>query len=106
MWNFTAKDKINSRTGVTLEKVKGTKLTVIGYGEFERSDAKETDVTVTVGAIVTTDGIYTTISKTAREAMNDVVDYVTDENLDSCVIEVGSRISNNGREFLTISLVE
>ena len=105
MWNFTAKDKINSRTGMTLGKAKDTELTVTGYGEFEREDAKDPDSKVTVGAIVTTDGIYTTISKTAREAMNDVVDYVAEEGIDSCVIKVGSQVSKNGREFLTISLV-
>lgn len=104
MFNFTSKDKVNSRTAKTLDSARGEVLTLIGYGELERTNF-ETGEIIKIGALKTEQGMYTTISKTAMETLSDIENYMADEGLEKVDIKVEGQVSKNDRTFLTISLV-
>lgn len=103
-FNFTRKDEINSVSATPLQNAKGEIVTVKGCAITERPDA-DTGEMKSVGLLVTEEyGAMSCISKTAIRGIDMLVDYMTDENLDSCAVAIRAGKSNAGREFITIEI--
>ena len=103
-FNFTRKDEINAVSATPLQNAKGEEVTVKGCAISERMDEKSGEM-LTVGYLVTEEyGTMTTISKTALRGVEGLVEYMTEENLESCVVAIKAGTSKGGREFITIEI--
>ena len=107
--NFTAKDKVNALAGaVSLKEFAGQTMHVVGAA-LDNSTDVETGEVKTVAYLVTMNDnkrvIVSTISGTACESVDAIIDYMTDEHLDAVDVAVNARKSNGGREFLTLTVV-
>lgn len=103
-YNFTRKDEINSVSATPLQNAKNEVVTVKGVAISSRLDDK-TGEDIAVGFLVTEEyGTMTTISKTALRGIDGLVDYMTEENLESCEVAIKASTSKGGREFLTIEI--
>ena len=100
--NVTTRDLFNVGGSIALQTVK-TPITVTGAAIGEGSPDKE-GVTHTVGYLFTKEGCYCTISSTAIRSIEDLIDIMDAEDMKEVVIAVNSRLSNSGREFITLSM--
>lgn len=104
--NFSVKDKFNIKAGAQSLKVAvGETLTV--KSACIGTDANQDGEQVSAGAIITTDNkAYTTISATAVDLIDSLIDLLNDDSVpDEINILVESRKSNSGRDYLVMSLV-
>lgn len=103
-FNFTRKDEINAVSATPLQNAKNEVVTVKGCAVSERPDEKTGEM-LNVGYLVTEEyGTMTTISKTALRGIDLLVDYMTDENLETCDVAIKASTSKGGREFITIEI--
>lgn len=103
-FNFTRKDEINSVSATPLQNAKNEVVTVKGCALSERPDS-ETGEVVKVGLLVTEEyGAMSTISKTAIRGIDMLIDYMTEENLETCEVGIRAGKSNAGREFITLEI--
>ena len=103
-FNFTRKDEINAVSATPLQNAKNEVVTVKGCAVSERPDEKTGEM-LTVGYLVTEEyGTMTTISKTALRGIDLLVDYMTDEEMETCDVAIKAGMSKGGREFITIEI--
>ena len=107
--NFTAKDKVNAQgSEASLKDYAGQTIHIIGAAIDTTADV-ETGEVKNVGYIVADNNgsrtVIPTISATAMDCIDAIIDYMTDENATSVDAVVNSRKSNAGREFLILTLV-
>lgn len=103
--NFTKKDAFNIIGAVTIDKVKGTHINVVGaaLGTDVSYDSGEE---VSTGYLKSADGtIYSTISPTAQQSIEQLIDMLDDVDGEPIEIAVQTRKSNAGRDFIVLTLV-
>lgn len=100
--NVTAKDLFNVGGSIALLTVKDP-ITVTGAAIGDGSPDKD-GVTHTVGYLFTKDACYCTISATAIRSIEDLITLMDAEDIKEVVIVVNTRLSNSGREFITLSM--
>lgn len=104
-YNFTKKDEINSTSSTPLQNAKGEKITVKGAAITERTD-KDTGENKRVGLVSTIEyGVMSTISGTANDALDLIIDYMESEKVETVEVNVKSNTSRGGREFITLELL-
>lgn len=111
-FNFTKKDEMNSVSATPIQKVKGETLTVKGAAISEKPD-KDTGEVVKVGYLSTTDrGMLCTISGTALQGIDLLIDYMTECAADlpegqeeTEQVKVHAEKANSGREFVTLEIL-
>ena len=102
--NFDKKDVFNIIGAVTMDKVKGTRIEAIGAA-LGTDISHETGEVVPTGYIKATDGkIYSTISPTAHQSIEALIDLLADEGGKPIAINVETRRSNSGRDFIILTL--
>lgn len=102
--NFTSKDNFNVRGAMKLESAKGQTLTVLGCATGNDVSG-ETGEIVETGYLKTTAGMFSTISKTAIDGINALIDCFADMEEDSIDITVETRTSNAGRAFIVLTMI-
>lgn len=106
--NFTKKDEVNSVSATPLQKAGDDILLVTGAAITERPD--ENGEVKEVGLLATDHGTFSSISATAINGLNGIIDYMTDleadnELGDGIQVRVVKNKSNAGREFLTLQIL-
>ena len=100
--NFTAKDRFNMTSAVTMEKAVGQSFRVVGA--CVGTDADENGADIPVAYLKTDDGhLLCTVSRTVISSVEDLIDYFADgETVAEITIE--KRLSKGGREFLVLMM--
>lgn len=101
--NFTKRDEFNIKAGArALKEANGMDITVKGacVGEDLDKDGKP----VSACALVTDKGAYTGISATAIDLTESIIDMINEDE-QPLVIHIETRKSNNGRDYITFSIV-
>lgn len=103
--NFTKRDMINSRNSFALQDLDdGTQLQVEKAAVINRPDL-ETGEEKEVAILVTTDGtVYSAISATVRDVLDDTIDLIEDEG-GAVTVRLNKRKSKAGREFLSLTVL-
>ena len=103
--NFDKKDVFNIIGAVTMNKVeRNTRIEAIGAA-LGTDISNETGEVVPTGYIKTTDGkIYSTISPTAQQSIEALIDLLADEGGKPIAINIETRRSNSGRDFIILTL--
>lgn len=103
--NFTKRDEINARNSFALQDLEnGAVLTVPKAGLITRPDM-ETGEPKEVAVLVTDDGtVYSAISATVCDTMDDIVDLIEDEG-NAIQVRLNKRKSKAGREFLSLTVL-
>ena len=98
---LTKRDLFNARNaGNKIEN--GLTLEVVAVGQFEDTDRDGKPVKVSV--LKTKEGgVYTTISGTIADSLNDLGDIIADEG--SVTVEVVTKKSSSGREFFQLAII-
>lgn len=101
MSSLTKRDLFNARNaGNKLES--GLTLTVVAVGQFEDTDRDGKPVKVSV--LKDNDGtVYTTISGTIADSLNDLGDIIDDEG--KVEVTVVTKKSQSGREFFQLQII-
>ena len=103
--NFTAKDVFNITGAETLDSAKGGVIHVCGAA-LGLDVSHDTGEEVPTGYLKDTDGvIYSTISPTAQQSISSLIDMLTDDPIMVADIEVKSKKSKGGRDFIVLSLM-
>ena len=99
---FTKVDEFNIKMAQALKKVAEETITVqkVAVGKDEDVDHKET----ASAAFVCAEGIFGTISNTVVELAYSLIDII-DEAGAPVKVQVNSRKSNSGRDYLVLTLV-
>lgn len=99
---FTKVDEFNIKMAQALKDVAGQTLTVhkVAVGKDEDVDHKET----ASAAFVCEEGIFGTISNTVVELADSLIDII-DEAGEPVKVQVASRKSNSGRDYLVLTLI-
>lgn len=98
--NFTAKDKFNMTSAVTMEKAVGQSFRVVGA--CVGTDVDENGAEIAVAYLKTDDGhLLCTVSKTVITSVMDLIDYFA-EGETVAEISIEKRMSKGGREFLVL----
>lgn len=108
--NFGKKELINSRSGYALQECEDKSVLAVTKAAIVMGPDPETGEEKEVAVLITADGeCYTSISKTVREATDEVIDWLDDEELlesdGSVHIRLLKRKSKGGREFLMLNIV-
>lgn len=107
--NFTAKDKVNAQgSAASLKDYAGQTIHVIGAAIDTATDVETGEVKNVAYIVADNNGsrtVISTISATAMDCINAIIDYMTEENATSVDAVVNSRKSNGGRDFLTVSIL-
>lgn len=103
--NMNAKSIINAKSSSVQLKAAPPRFQAVGFAIATDTD-KETGEVREVGYIVAEDGtVYGTISATAINTIDNIIDAITDDSFGTPVeIGVALRKSNAGREFITVSV--
>lgn len=103
--NFTKRDEINSRNSFALQDLEdGKNLTLTKAAIIQRPD-NETGEIKNVAIMVTEDGtVYSAISETVCDIMEDIVDLMNEENA-PIDVRLNKRKSKAGREFLSLTVL-
>lgn len=111
-FNFTKKDEMNSVSATPIQKIKGETVTVKGAAISEKVDA-DTGEAIKVGYLSTTShGMLCTISNTALQGIDLLIDYMTDcagdldegsEEIEQ--VKIHAEKANSGREFVTLEIL-
>lgn len=103
--NFTKRDIINSRNSFALQDLdNGTEIVVAKAGIITRPDM-ETGEPKEVSVLIIEDGtVYSAISATVCDTMEDIVDLIEDEQA-PVTIRLNKRKSKAGREFLSLTVL-
>lgn len=102
--NFTAKDVFNIRAAQKLDSAKGKVLKVVGCATGNDVSG-ETGELVNTGYLKTEEGMYSTISKTAIDSIDALIDCFADNGGEPIEIKVGTGRSNAGREFIVLTMI-
>ena len=103
-FNFSKKDAFNILGAVTMDKIKGSTLNVVGAA-LGTDTSHETGEVIATGYIKTDDGkIYSTISPTAQQAIEALIDLLNDEDGKPIAFTVETRKSNSGRDFIILTI--
>lgn len=102
--NFTAVDKFNIKMAKSLKDAADKILTVSKAVIGE--DADQDGQVVQAGALVTDDGAYATISSTAVELIDALIDIMTDNDNQPIKVKVEMRKANNGRDYIVLSIAD
>lgn len=102
---FTAKDLLNAKSNSISLKSAPPRFSASGFAISNDLD-RETGEYRDVGYIASTDGmVYGTISATAIQAIDGIIDALTDEEFELPVdVGVAIRKSNGGRDYITINV--
>ena len=101
--NFTAKDKFNMTSAVTMEKAVGQSFRVVGA--CVGTDTDESGSEIAVAYLKTDDGhLLCTVSKTVISSIEDLIEYFSDGE-EVAEITIENRLSKGGREFLVLVMV-
>lgn len=113
-FNFTKKDEMNSVSATPIQKVKGETVTVKGAAISEKVDA-DTGEQIRVGYLsTTTHGMLCTISNTALQGIDLLIDYMTDcaadipegsDEQEQEQVKIHAEKANSGREFITLEIL-
>ena len=103
--NFSSKDNFNIVGAATLESVKGSVIDVIGCA-IGCDVSHETGEEISTGYLKDIDGnIYSTVSNTAMQSIDALIDIITSEPDKSVEIQVNSQKSKSGRDFIVLTMV-
>lgn len=102
--NITAKDLFNITGGSTLDKLNGQTLNITGVA-IGKDVSVDTGELIPIGIMKLEDGkIVTTVSDVAIKSLDNLVDYMTDENLEMVSVTVSKKESNSGRQFIVLEI--
>ena len=102
--NFTNKDVFNITGAESLESIKGSTIKVVG-GALGLDVSHETGEVAT-GYLKDSEGnIYSTISPTAQQSIEALIDMFADGEAKEVTIKVNTRKSNAGREFIVLTML-
>lgn len=102
-YNFSTKDTINAKSAsIKLSSIAGQSVVVSGAAICDDVDV-ETGETKRVAYLATESGVFGTISPTAVNAIDSIIDYMAEEQA-SADITVNKVKSNAGREFITLTI--
>lgn len=102
--NWTTKDTFNSRTSISLQDLTAEDVINVRGAAIAESPDVETGEIKRVGMLVSHDGaVYATISGTAIELVECIIDMLTDG--EEVSVRTERRRSKQGREYLTLKLV-
>lgn len=103
--NFGAKDVFNIVGAETLDSVKGSVIKVVGAA-LGLDVSHDTGEEVATGYLKAENGaIYSTISPTAQQSIDALIDMFADEPNTGVDIKVNTRMSNAGREFIVLTMM-
>lgn len=103
--NFGPKDAFNITGAETLDSVKGSVIAVVGAA-LGLDVSHETGEEVATGYLKAEDGaIYSTISPTAQQSIDALIDLIADAPNTKVDIKVNTRKSNAGREFIVLTMM-
>lgn len=103
--NFGPKDVFNITGAETLDSVKGSIITVCGAA-LGLDVSHDTGEEVATGYLKAVDGtIYSTISPTAQQSIDALIDMFADDSSCKVDIKVNTRKSNAGREFIVLTMM-
>ena len=97
--NITAVDKFNMKMCKSLQTAVGKSLTVTKAAIGE--DADKDGVVVQTACIITNEGVYGTISTTAMDLVDSLIDML-EENGEPITVRVEARKTQNNREYLVL----
>lgn len=102
-YNFTAKDRFNMTSAVTMEKAVDQTYRVVGA--CVGTDTDENGNEISVAYLKTEDEhLLCTVSKTVISSVEDLIDYFEDgESVAEITVE--KRMSKGGREFLVLMML-
>lgn len=102
--NFTAVDKFNIKMATSLKDASGKTLVVTKacYGE----DVDQDGQVVMAGALITTEGAFATISGTAVELIQSLIEMFEENNNEPINVTVNMKKGNAGREYIALSIAE
>ena len=102
--NFGAKDVFNITGAETLDSVKGSVIRVVGAA-LGLDVSYDTGEEVVTGYLKAENGeIYSTISPTAQQSIDALIDLLSDDPT-PVEIKVNTRKSNAGREFIVLTMM-
>ena len=103
--NFGARDVFNITGAETLDSVKGSVIKVVGAA-LGLDVSHDTGEEVSTGYLKAQDGsIYSTISPTAQQSIEALIDIFEAESDAVIDIKVNTRKSNAGREFIVLTMM-
>ena len=103
--NFKAKDVFNITGAETLDSVKGSVIKVVGAA-LGLDVSHDTGEEVSTGYLKAENGeIYSTISPTAQQSIDALIEMFVDEPDAVVEIKVNTRKSNAGREFIVLTMM-
>lgn len=102
--NINAKDKFNMKMCKSLQTASGKTLIVSKAAIGEDSD--QNGEVVNTGVIITDDGAYGTISATAIELIDALIDMLEESDNEPINVAVSTRKANSGRDYIVLEIAD